>query len=198
MVPPAPSSATTPTAEPRTAATHAAAPGSALGTGKAQATITAVVFSVWLLFAVALMVVLVRRRRSGLNSADHTDQVMIVPGGSSARRVGRASKHTLTAPQLAQLPAVAFSDHFGTVSSRASGADSEKPEVAIDVPACVICLEDFEDTSLVRALACSHVFHADCIDRWLLKRSCRCPLCNADTRGGPGMPRKPSSVKLAA
>eukprot|EP00931_Biecheleriopsis_adriatica_P011886 TRINITY_DN112979_c0_g1_i1.p1 TRINITY_DN112979_c0_g1~~TRINITY_DN112979_c0_g1_i1.p1 ORF type:complete len:220 (+),score=16.56 TRINITY_DN112979_c0_g1_i1:50-709(+) len=50
---------------------------------------------------------------------------------------------------------------------------------------CAICISEYSASELVRTLQCSgpggrgHHFHADCIDRWLL-RSSRCPICNAD------------------
>jgi hypothetical protein len=40
---------------------------------------------------------------------------------------------------------------------------------------CVICMEEKEDQ--VTALPCAHVFHNDCISRWLLIQH-RCPTCN--------------------
>jgi hypothetical protein len=43
---------------------------------------------------------------------------------------------------------------------------------------CSICLEDFVPrTSLVRELPCTHIFHAECIDTFLSRESCLCPLC---------------------
>lgn len=43
---------------------------------------------------------------------------------------------------------------------------------------CSICLEDFAPrTSLVRELPCTHIFHAECIDTFLSRESCLCPLC---------------------
>lgn len=43
---------------------------------------------------------------------------------------------------------------------------------------CSICLEDYLcDTTTVRELPCHHIFHPDCIDPFLLKRSSLCPLC---------------------
>ncbi|KAI4386091.1 hypothetical protein MLD38_004055 [Melastoma candidum] len=46
---------------------------------------------------------------------------------------------------------------------------------------CAICLGEFEEEERVKAIpCCEHVFHAECIDRWL--RSNRsCPVCR-DTR----------------
>ncbi|XP_073137923.1 uncharacterized protein [Henckelia pumila] len=41
---------------------------------------------------------------------------------------------------------------------------------------CRICLEDFEQAVLVMIMPCSHVFHKDCIRKWL-KASHYCPIC---------------------
>ncbi|PIA14743.1 hypothetical protein COEREDRAFT_46121 [Coemansia reversa NRRL 1564] len=69
--------------------------------------------------------------------------------------------------------------------------------VVVDVPTCAICLETYCDHSMVRMLTCSHVFHVDCIDQWLLQRSCRCPMCNSDLRDTVKLlPRYPSAAKL--
>lgn len=45
---------------------------------------------------------------------------------------------------------------------------------------CAICLERFQEHQEVRALTCDHVFHATCIDRWLLYHRKTCPLCKAE------------------
>lgn len=47
---------------------------------------------------------------------------------------------------------------------------------------CSICLEEFTSDSVLRELACRHVFHKSCVDPWLLDRCSLCPLC----RKGPG------------
>ncbi|KAL2942155.1 RING-H2 finger protein ATL11 [Bienertia sinuspersici] len=45
---------------------------------------------------------------------------------------------------------------------------------------CVVCLGAFEDNDMLRLLPkCSHVFHQDCIDKWLQSHS-TCPLCRAN------------------
>jgi hypothetical protein len=42
---------------------------------------------------------------------------------------------------------------------------------------CVICMEDFESQENVKLLACGHLFHSDCVNKWLLEKS-TCPMCN--------------------
>ncbi|KAF8673364.1 hypothetical protein HU200_048925 [Digitaria exilis] len=42
---------------------------------------------------------------------------------------------------------------------------------------CAICLHDMEaDDVKLRAMPCSHIFHQNCIFKWL-RRSATCPLC---------------------
>mmetsp|Transcript_17105 Transcript_17105/g.30644 ORF Transcript_17105/g.30644 Transcript_17105/m.30644 type:complete len:286 (+) Transcript_17105:313-1170(+) len=41
---------------------------------------------------------------------------------------------------------------------------------------CPVCLNDLEEGDETRVLACPHLFHKDCIDRWLKMRQ-TCPIC---------------------
>jgi len=41
---------------------------------------------------------------------------------------------------------------------------------------CIICMEDFKEGDKVSTLPCFHVFHTNCIDKWLLKTH-TCPIC---------------------
>lgn len=57
------------------------------------------------------------------------------------------------------------------------------PEHHVDQPLddeCAVCLDDFEEGMRLRKLPCGHVFHSNCIARWLIERSAVCPLCKAD------------------
>ncbi|KAB1215201.1 NEP1-interacting protein 1 [Morella rubra] len=46
-----------------------------------------------------------------------------------------------------------------------------------DLICCFICLQDFEDEESVRGLPnCGHLFHVDCVDRWLTIQG-TCPVC---------------------
>ncbi|XP_043714836.1 RING-H2 finger protein ATL32-like [Telopea speciosissima] len=45
---------------------------------------------------------------------------------------------------------------------------------------CAVCLNEFVDEDTIRLLPqCDHVFHPDCIDAWLSKRT-TCPVCRAN------------------
>ena len=52
---------------------------------------------------------------------------------------------------------------------------------------CVICQDDYMEGDVLRELKCGtavpHLFHVECIDRWLItcatkQRELSCPLCN--------------------
>ncbi len=45
---------------------------------------------------------------------------------------------------------------------------------------CAICVDDFTEEDVVRLLPCSHVFHPQCIDEWLINHSSLCPLCKME------------------
>jgi hypothetical protein len=45
---------------------------------------------------------------------------------------------------------------------------------------CSICLAGFAEHDEIRHTLCDHVFHADCLKRWLTGYRGRCPLCQTD------------------
>eukprot|EP00931_Biecheleriopsis_adriatica_P057601 TRINITY_DN34189_c0_g1_i1.p1 TRINITY_DN34189_c0_g1~~TRINITY_DN34189_c0_g1_i1.p1 ORF type:complete len:313 (-),score=46.46 TRINITY_DN34189_c0_g1_i1:74-1012(-) len=49
---------------------------------------------------------------------------------------------------------------------------------------CAVCICDFEGGEMLRQLPCSHMFHRQCIDRWL-RRNKVCPLCLRDVEAPP-------------
>eukprot|EP00747_Dinoflagellata_sp_TGD_P119350 gnl/TRDRNA2_/TRDRNA2_173000_c0_seq4.p1 gnl/TRDRNA2_/TRDRNA2_173000_c0~~gnl/TRDRNA2_/TRDRNA2_173000_c0_seq4.p1 ORF type:complete len:284 (+),score=26.66 gnl/TRDRNA2_/TRDRNA2_173000_c0_seq4:89-853(+) len=51
-----------------------------------------------------------------------------------------------------------------------------------DVEPCAICLEEFQESQIVRVLPCFHSYHAVCVDGWL-RKSTLCPLCKCATGG---------------
>ncbi|KAJ1919433.1 hypothetical protein IWQ60_007253 [Tieghemiomyces parasiticus] len=52
-------------------------------------------------------------------------------------------------------------------------------------PQCPVCEDPFETDDALRQLPCRHAFHMGCVDKWLMKRMARCPLCkyNVTPRG---------------
>lgn len=42
---------------------------------------------------------------------------------------------------------------------------------------CLVCLDDFKLKQPVRVLKCHHVFHRECVDRWLCESHNSCPVC---------------------
>ncbi|PVV02553.1 hypothetical protein BB560_002989 [Smittium megazygosporum] len=47
---------------------------------------------------------------------------------------------------------------------------------------CAMCIDDFVKGDQIRILPCTHGFHKNCIDEWLLNQSALCPMCKFDTR----------------
>ena len=41
---------------------------------------------------------------------------------------------------------------------------------------CIICLEYFNDGDKIISLPCVHIYHGDCIKKWLLEKNF-CPIC---------------------
>ena len=42
---------------------------------------------------------------------------------------------------------------------------------------CCVCLSRLEEGNGTRKLACCHLFHRECVDRWLVHCRSTCPLC---------------------
>lgn len=62
---------------------------------------------------------------------------------------------------------------------------AEARELAAD---CPVCLHDFDDREPCSRLPCSHIFHRDCINRWLSRGSRSCPICRMDAASpAPGL-----------
>jgi E3 ubiquitin-protein ligase RNF13 len=49
---------------------------------------------------------------------------------------------------------------------------------------CAICLDQYCSGDKLRELPCSHRFHRNCIDEWLLSQTAFCPLCKASAHSG--------------
>uniref|UniRef100_A0A7N0VAE1 RING-type domain-containing protein n=1 Tax=Kalanchoe fedtschenkoi TaxID=63787 RepID=A0A7N0VAE1_KALFE len=64
---------------------------------------------------------------------------------------------------------------------------------ACDEEPCAVCLNRLEEEDAVRRLRCRHVFHAECIDKWIEydHEHVTCPLCRAALVGSNGFSFRP-------
>ncbi|NXJ71382.1 RN215 protein, partial [Rostratula benghalensis] len=53
---------------------------------------------------------------------------------------------------------------------------------ACEIDSCAVCLDQFHRSQWLRVLPCSHEFHRDCVDPWLLLQQ-TCPLCKRNVLG---------------
>lgn len=102
-------------------------------------------------------------------------------GGPMAPHSVRSSRRQRRADQAAMSDAAS---QFGgrsvrsLRSKRSSVARSVDTTATNDQPKCQICLDTFEHRiSIIREMACGHIFHPECIDEYLIKNSSLCPIC---------------------
>ncbi|XP_036381745.1 E3 ubiquitin-protein ligase RNF43 isoform X2 [Megalops cyprinoides] len=62
-------------------------------------------------------------------------------------------------------------------------------------PVCAICLEEFLDGQDLRIISCSHEFHKECVDPWLLQHR-TCPLCMHNIMGAEMTSRQTQRSRL--
>ncbi|CAI0422597.1 unnamed protein product [Linum tenue] len=80
-----------------------------------------------------------------------------------------------------------FRDHDSSEKEEggvlAAGTEKERMISGEDA-VCCICLNNYDDDDELRELPCAHVFHVECVDKWLKINAC-CPLCkNEICEGG--------------
>ncbi|CAA7401626.1 unnamed protein product [Spirodela intermedia] len=75
-------------------------------------------------------------------------------------------------------------------------ADVKDHKISKGALECAVCLSEFDGGDTLRLLPkCDHVFHANCIDAWLLAHT-TCPVCRADLVPNPNEP--PPIISAAA
>lgn len=70
-----------------------------------------------------------------------------------------------------------------------SGSDDDAPlsiyfivyDKGPDARYCRICFEKLTDRCFIRKLFCGHYYHAQCINKWIIIKSC-CPICRTIIR----------------
>ena len=68
----------------------------------------------------------------------------------------------------------------------AEGTEKERMISGEDA-VCCICIANYENDDELRELPCSHLFHKECVDKWL-KINSLCPLCKNEVDGNAAEP----------
>jgi hypothetical protein len=55
-------------------------------------------------------------------------------------------------------------------------------EISTELNTCSICQDELSKDNIIRQLNCSHIYHKECIDKYLLEYSNKCPICRAECR----------------
>lgn len=63
--------------------------------------------------------------------------------------------------------------------SGGSGDGTQERTISQEDAVCCICLANYEDNDELRELPCTHLFHSECVDKWL-KINALCPLCKLE------------------
>ena len=63
-------------------------------------------------------------------------------------------------------------------------SEKKYSEISIEENICSICQDKIEQDNIIRQLNCSHFFHKDCIDKYLLEYSYKCPVCRQECGKG--------------
>ncbi|CAL5205068.1 unnamed protein product [Lathyrus oleraceus] len=68
-----------------------------------------------------------------------------------------------------------------------SGGTEKERVISGEDAVCCICIANYENDDELRELPCSHLFHKDCVDKWL-KINALCPLCKREVGGNETEP----------
>jgi hypothetical protein len=106
-------------------------------------------------------------RRSVLNNANETNENETVP--TTEMQSTEPGTENRTQHPEAEAEAPSTNNGSATSLNRDSVIDGGNH-------VCPICTDDFVKGQDVRVLPCSHQFHPECIDPWLINVSGTCPL----------------------
>jgi hypothetical protein len=60
--------------------------------------------------------------------------------------------------------------------------EKQYSEISTEFNTCSICQDELSKDNIIRQLNCSHIYHKECIDKYLLEYSSKCPICRAECR----------------
>lgn len=99
-------------------------------------------------------------------ASESSGHVLILDGSSSPTLV---PLHVLTSLIKQKLPVTEFSKFL----ERSKGSEEEKEGIE-----CCVCLNRIEGREIIRETSnCGHIFHSQCLDRWVDQNQLTCPLC---------------------
>jgi hypothetical protein len=53
-------------------------------------------------------------------------------------------------------------------------------EISTEFNTCSICQDELSKDNIIRQLNCNHIYHKECIDKYLLEYSNKCPVCRTE------------------
>jgi Ring finger domain len=85
---------------------------------------------------------------------------------------------------IAQLPSFVYSSSTNAAAAAAAAVSASSnsntaavKSVMITDVKCLVCMTEYEGSTVVRELPCGHIYCAECIDGYLAAHTCACPLC---------------------
>ncbi|GIX63685.1 zinc finger, C3HC4 type (RING finger) domain-containing protein [Babesia caballi] len=136
--------------------------------------------------------------RSGVGQAEYREEMVQTPRAPRTPRTPRTPREGVDPGQIEYVQPTQMyydvsevADNVSTPRGLPDDIISQFPVTEFDPVAaekwdedtrrCSICLDEYEQTQLIRRLACTHGYHKECIDEWLA-RSTVCPICKFDYR----------------
>lgn len=105
--------------------------------------------------------------------------ICIIPAGFLvASQVKQRRKEAAAKKMLLKMPVLTYDSDPLANHQRGIGPLLEGSMSSVDssIDCCSICLSGFKAQESIRLLPCSHYFHQQCGDRWLMAHA-KCPLC---------------------
>ncbi|OMJ14507.1 E3 ubiquitin-protein ligase [Smittium culicis] len=72
------------------------------------------------------------------------------------------------------------SGFFGSILNKDINCKAD--QYSVECSECLICFDSINPGEIIRGIPCTHVFHKDCLDVWLISRLGSCPTCRFDLR----------------